>query len=220
VKKLTVKKLTVKKLGITQRVESIAAYGERRDCLDQRWSKLASNLDCCIVPLANVPAADASDYLDELQLDAIILSGGNSLTSIAPEAEDAAPERDAFEEALLREALIRSIPVLGICRGMQFINVFFGGSLQPIDGHAGTAHAISVTPPFSECVSNTVNSFHNWAIPASDLAKECEAFAYDAEGNIEGFKHTTQSVAGIMWHPEREMPFQDKDILLIKKFIL
>jgi gamma-glutamyl-gamma-aminobutyrate hydrolase PuuD len=64
----------MKRLGITQRVEHIVAYGERRDCLDQRWTKLAFHLGCIPIPLPNTTPQNVARLLDHLNLDAVILS--------------------------------------------------------------------------------------------------------------------------------------------------
>ncbi len=67
----------MKKFGITQRVVHVAAYGERRDCLDQCWAELVVNLGAYPVPFSNkVP--DTSSYLVALGLDGIVLSSGNA----------------------------------------------------------------------------------------------------------------------------------------------
>jgi putative glutamine amidotransferase len=69
------------------------------------------------------------------RLDGLMLAGGADIDPAAygaarhAETVDTVPERDAFEIALVREAIARELPVLGICRGMQLINVACGGSL-------------------------------------------------------------------------------------------
>jgi N5-(cytidine 5'-diphosphoramidyl)-L-glutamine hydrolase len=210
----------MKRLGITQRVENIAAYSERRDCLDQRWSVLADELGYIPIPLPNIGNKSVSKLLDSLQLDAIILSGGNSITQLNPGALDVAPERDAFEIALINEASIRAIPILGVCRGMQMINLYCGGQLSTIKGHVAVRHKLNIAPEYSEYILETVNSYHNWAIKLSDLAPDLIPIARDEQGNIEAFIYKTQAMLGIMWHPERERPFKQQDIKLIKKFLL
>jgi N5-(cytidine 5'-diphosphoramidyl)-L-glutamine hydrolase len=209
----------VKRIGITQRVEQIPNYSERRDCLDQRWSVFVWELECIPIPLPNCSPSQVPHLLDELQLDAVILSGGNSIASLDNSATDAAPERDAFESILLNEALERNLPIIGVCRGMQMINVHMGGKLTQISGHVAVRHRISPIDQ-SYFLPESVNSYHNWGISADDLAEELQAIAFDSEGKVEALNHTKKKLFGIMWHPEREQPFNSLDIELIKRFLL
>jgi putative glutamine amidotransferase len=79
-------------------------------------------------------AADAPDRLLD-RVDALVLSGGSDIDPSAygeaphPETRGTWPERDRFELALVRCAIERELPVLGICRGMQLLNVALGGTL-------------------------------------------------------------------------------------------
>jgi len=208
----------MKRIGISQRVESIQNYSERRDCLDQRWSSFAFELGYIPIPLPNITLDKVIRLLDVLNLDAILLSGGNSITSINPSASDIAPERDAFESALLNEALVRDIPIIGVCRGMQMINTHFGGKLTVVNGHVAADHAIYAINE-SDQLPKLVNSYHSWGIDANGLAKDLDIIAIDNDGNIEAFEHKNKKLLGIMWHPEREMPFNKLDIQLIKRFL-
>ena len=95
-----------------------------------------------------LPAIDnPSEYVE--RLDALVLSGGGD---IDPERWNGptetsymvSSERDSFEFALLEAAVTAGIPVLGICRGLQVINVFFGGTLVPhLDESTGDGHSKS-----------------------------------------------------------------------------
>lgn len=208
----------MKLLGITQRVELVKSYGERRDCLDQRWSDLALSLNYLPVPLSNASPEQVESLIDSLGLDAIIFSGGNSITSLDASAADAAPERDAFEYELLKQAISKKIPIIGICRGMQIINLAFGGHLTQVAGHVAKQHPIySKTSDYQ--FPQTVNSFHNWGIGKNGLANELEMMAIDSDGNIEAYQHPDAKLLGLMWHPEREKPFNVLDIQLLTRFL-
>ena len=70
---------------------------------------------------------NVSLLLDNQSLDFIILSGGNSISILDKKASDSSTHRDKFEQALLK-VILRNIKILGVCRGMQMLNLQFGGS--------------------------------------------------------------------------------------------
>lgn len=209
----------MRRLGITQRVEVVVSYSERRDCLDQRWSAFARELGYVPLPLPNLSRDEVAGLMDALELDAVVLSGGNTLAAIDPEAPDAAPERDAFEAALIDEAAVRRIPVIGVCRGMQMINAHLGGAARRAEGHVATRHPLEVSPAWRDLVGTPVNSFHGWAIPGDLLAGDLEPIARDQAGHVEAFVATGRRIAGVMWHPERESPFRADDVALFERFL-
>ena len=208
----------MKILAISQRVEKIAKYNEQRDCLDQRWTALAHSLDFLAVPISNL--ASPIDIINNVKPAAIILSGGNSITILDPSASDVSPIRDEFEQQLLELALEKNIPILGICRGMQLINMFFNGELSKVSGHVACRHKVNFIDKKISYSSREVNSFHQWGIEKTKLAKSLRPFALAQDKTIEGFYHASLRVAGIMWHPEREQPFDKNDLNLIKQFLL
>jgi gamma-glutamyl-gamma-aminobutyrate hydrolase PuuD len=209
----------MKKLVISQRVDEHKVYSERRDGLDQRWFEFADRLGCAPMPLPNIQADRVDAYLDTIEPDVIILSGGNTLLAQAEDAEDTAPERDQFEAALLVWGLANKKPVLGVCRGMQFINHFFGGSTCELSGHVACRHRVSFAGDFSDTAPMDVNSFHNWGIPPDQLGEALFPMAITADGTVEALSHVTQKVAGIMWHPERENPFDEADLTLVRRLL-
>lgn len=209
----------MKKLGITQRVETISGYEEVRDSLDQRWISLAMALDFVPIPLPNIPPQHVDNLLDTLSLDAILLSGGNTLAIVDPQAPDASPLRDAFEGELINCARDRSLPILGVCRGMQMINVHLGGSLVAVEGHVKTTHPLNFDATFSDILCTSVNSYHKWGLSTATLAACLKSIAVDGDGHVEAFRHESERIAGIMWHPEREAPFKDQDLNLFRRFL-
>ena len=199
----------MKRVGLTQRVSLDRDYGERRDCLDQRWTELLISTGCLPIPLPNAASFSAA-CLQELALDALLLTGGNDIG----EAKD----RDDAESAWLRHALRSAMPVLGVCRGAQFINTFLGGRLRPVSGHVATQHRLrfSTEAPAALQETDTVNSYHAFAAQPADLARDLKAFAWSEDGAVEAFRHQDLPVFGVMWHPEREEPFRNSD----KRFLL
>ena len=212
----------MKKLGITQRVEIISGYNERRDCLDQNWYALAQHCGFSPIPLPNLKLDENSihQYLSSLSLDAVVLSGGNSLGSVNNSAADYAPERDSFESAVVNYCITSNTPLLGVCRGMQMLNYVLGGKLTPVIDHAGTQHTLIVDPDYGKLIAASVNSYHNWGIKPEGLASNLKAIAHDDKGNIEAFHHQQYRITGIMWHPEREGSIRTEDAQLIDRFLI
>lgn len=209
----------MKRLGITQRVDTMGSYGERRDCLDQRWVHFVLEIGFVPIPLPNVLPNRVSNVLAAIQPDAILFSGGNSIATLDTTLADAAPERDAFELELLAQSRQLCIPIVGVCRGMQLINLFFYGRLSPVGGHVACTHAVDVDETFQDDIPTVVNSFHRWGIAREDLAQPLIPIANDNRNHIEAFIHKTDPLLGIMWHPEREQPFNGKDIRLLQRFL-
>ena len=163
-------------------------------------------------------------------MDGLLLSGGSDLDPCyygekpVPELGVTIPERDAFEMALLEHALRRKIPILGICRGMQVLNVALGGTLYQ-DLPSQTDHMVLLghrqeTPkwqPTHEVEVDEgskvaeilgadelkVNSYHHQAI--KELASGLVAVAHAPDGVIEAVESGDLSkrwLIGVQWHAE------------------
>ena len=206
-----------KRIGITQNIIKHPQHNEIMDCLDINWAKLLNTLNILPIPLPLMPANSAQGVWNELSLDGLILSGGNTLVDYAEAADYPSSERDEYEKALLKEAIITQTPILGVCRGFQLINIFYKGKLERIKGHAGTNHNLITQSSYNYFkFPSIVNSFHNCAVPRKFLGKGLIPLAHDNEDNIEAFYHQKDKVLGIMWHPERMTPPLKSDCELIK----
>ncbi|MBD73951.1 MAG: hypothetical protein CMM96_00440 [Rickettsiales bacterium] len=111
------------KVGITQRVDFVSEYSETRDSIDQRWYELFEVLGMNIIPIPN-GLKDIKAWLNEMKCDAFILSGGNDIFGLK-ESKNVSKERDQTEFAILKYSYDLSIPVFGVCRGFQVMNIFF-----------------------------------------------------------------------------------------------
>ncbi len=131
------------------RVDDVEGYDERRDALDQRWYTF---LTACGLIALPVPNSIASALAMLECVDGVLLSGGNDLVHLGGNAF----ERDATEKVLIDAALFRSMPVLGVCRGMQVLANRYGCTLGPVDSHVGRRHTVVR----SDGTQSTVNSFH------------------------------------------------------------
>lgn len=119
------------------------------------------------------------------------------------------PERDTAELALIERFLSWGKPVFGVCRGMQTLNVYFGGTLfQDISGHSATdgrdgQHEVRTVGPLKALCGerSVVNSAHHQAVDR--LGTELEAVQWAPDGIVEALCHKSLPVWGVQWHPER-----------------
>ena len=204
-----------RRIAITQREEIVPSYGEVRDCLDQAWTLLLDELGFIAIPVPNA-LDDVVAWLDKNQIDACILSGGNDLACLKNGSNQSA-QRDQAETSILQWSQRNGKKVLGVCRGMQMINTFLGGTMVETEGHVANLHKLS------DCcswVSNhkTVNSYHNWGISPNSIAEGLKVIAKSPEGFVEAVEHHTLPWLGLMWHPERDSPAVETDKMLLKSF--
>ncbi|MGG8410020.1 gamma-glutamyl-gamma-aminobutyrate hydrolase family protein [Streptomyces sp. 12297] len=159
----------------------------------------------------------APEVLD--RLDGLVVAGGPDVdpsrygAARDPRTGPEAPERDAWELALVRAALAGgTVPVLGVCRGMQVLNVALGGTLvQHIDDHAAGPGVMGMHPV--RPVAGTrygglapedteVPTYHHQAVDRLGAGLVVSAWAVD--GTVEAVELPgEQWVLGVQWHPER-----------------
>ena len=160
--------------------------------------------------------ANPTEYVTHL--DGLVLTGGADIEPSRYGAEpdgqgEYEPDRDEYEIALLGAALARDLPVVGICRGIQLLNVYAGGTLnQHVPSHARydvtpetRVHRVRVEPGtlLSEIYGQDwieVNSLHHQAVAKVGHLTTVSGVADD--GTIEAIELHNHEAIGIQWHPE------------------
>ncbi|NBI84488.1 gamma-glutamyl-gamma-aminobutyrate hydrolase family protein, partial [Clostridiaceae bacterium] len=119
-------------------------------------------------------------------------------------------DRDREEFALLDAFLRQGRPVFGICRGVQLLNVYFGGTLcQQVPGHAdGARHTVHAVPGSRiEALCGAAFETNSWHHQAADaLAPGLRCTASSPDGLAEALEHEAFPIFGVQWHPERMLP--------------
>ncbi len=204
---------------------------------DASWGPWTS-LPACLAPQAYVtsivaaggfpllipPLPDVAGFADEAlaSLDGLVLVGGDD---VDPSAYGATPHertdppnlrRDAAELALLRGAVDRDLPLLGICRGFQLLNIAFGGTLdQHLDDRVdGLVHRVELGEWSNHPVEvvggrlqalvptgTMIHSHHHQGIESVGEGLAVTALAPD--GTVEGLEDPSRAFCvGVLWHPE------------------
>jgi putative glutamine amidotransferase len=161
------------------------------------------------------------------RIDGLLLVGGADVAADCygaaahPDSEPSQPTRDAVEIALVRAAIELGMPTLGICRGLQVINVALGGTLRQhlpeelgtevhrrhVGRFAGNEHDVRLVPgslaaAASGAAVHRVVSHHHQAVDV--LADGVTATGFSDDGIVEALELAEGYVLGVQWHPEAD----------------
>ena len=165
---------------------------------------------------AGVCAIVSKNLNDAISCNALLLSGGGDvypyLYGKNISANNIDFKRDLAEISLINHFYIKNLPILGVCRGMQILNVAFGGTLNNVqtssilhsNDFTDTIHKITNVNGFLRRLygnTATVNSAHNQRL--SMLANSFEICSISSDGVIEGIQHKNKPIFGVQFHPER-----------------
>ena len=193
-----------------------------------------------------IPVTDNVEVLRQIvsRLDGIVLTGGEDIQPIYydnlphEKLEEVSPARDTFDLMILKMAADRNIPILGICRGLQLMNVAFGGTLyqdlptqhpSPINHRQKESgiiptHRISIIKEskLAEIIGKEeleVNSFHHQAI--QHLAPEFKATAWAPDSVVEAIEaYPVRQMLGVQFHPEIFTAAGDTTLCKLFKFLI
>lgn len=191
------------------------------------------------VSLPYLPENKIDFLLDKL--DGIIFTGGPDVDPTfmgeepIPELGTTNRNRDLFEISLIKKAVEKKIPILGICRGAQVINVALGGTVyqdlgvqyegntlkhhQSAPGNQPTHHVKVIDSALKDSVGaeSFVNSRHHQAIKKAAPGLKVVATALD--GVIEAVENENASVQAVQWHPENMWEEDEQQLQLFKDYI-
>ena len=201
----------MKKIIVSQNIYNDPNRNEFGDILDSRIIDFVYSMGFFPIPFSNYllreKSSDSSvskinEYLSEIMPDGLLLTGGIDI--------GLSLKRDSTERYLIKKLEEKNKPVLGICRGMQFLGSIGGGQLKSVEGHAGTMHNIS------GMFDGEVNSFHNFGF--YELPKDYNILAKSKDGCIEAMLQKTKKWMGLMWHPERTVNYNHEHMNILREF--
>ena len=203
-------------IALTASTNYVATKG-----LEPRQFVLTKDYTHAIALAGGIPFIVSEECPEEIVqiCDGLLLTGG---PDVAPERYGAAPlddsvqpdpERDQFEMALLHEWMKSGKPVMGICRGSQVLNVYFGGTLlQNLELESGWSHRdwdvrhLVYTEPGSILYrlfgkEFLVNTIHHQAV--DQMGAGLKVTARSPAGIVEAYEHTSLPVFAVQFHPEK-----------------
>ena len=192
-----------------------------------------------------LPLTDDSSVISQLldNVQGILLTGGHDVDpriygeEPIPECGPACTMRDSMEKELLDQALEKNMPVLGICRGIQFMNAYLGGTLyQDLPTQFGSQVEHHMSPPYDVPVHSVsvredsglyrilnrnkleVNSYHHQAI--KDTADRLKVMAVSEDGLVEAVEMPDKRfVWAVQWHPEFNFSKDENSLKIFEEFI-
>ncbi|MGN0395133.1 MAG: gamma-glutamyl-gamma-aminobutyrate hydrolase family protein [Coprococcus sp.] len=199
---------------------------------------------CGAMPIMLPLTSDEEEISQILEMcDGLLLTGGHDVNPaiyheyMKDTCGVPCNERDLMESLLFGRALEKKMPVLGICRGIQFMNAYLGGTLyQDINTEYDSRIEHHMTPPYDREVHKVtvmedtlladilgagvmpVNSYHHQAI--KKIAPGVSQMAVSEDGLVEAISVDGQRFAiGVQWHPEFSYESDDNSIKLVQAFV-
>ena len=152
------------RIGITTQEISHSNYAEPGNFLSRSWHDFFTRIDMHLVPLHSL--RQLKEEITENRLDGAILSGGGDISEFFPPNSQVStrqnhliPERELIEASLIEICLLNKLPMIGVCRGMQAIGLYFGLQLFEVPDHVKTQHRVEFSCPITNLTLQTLLEF-------------------------------------------------------------
>ena len=198
----------MKKILVSQRPCYDKKYKEKFDKVDNKLLDLIIKLNFIPILVPNLDLKTFLKWIKNIEFGGILLSGGGDIGTKETQ------NRDRVEKYLYNLLIKKKKPIIGICRGMQFISKLNGVRLKKVKHHVRKKHKITT----SENKNFIVNSYHNYSI--SKCPKNFMIVSKSDDDEIESIRHKKLPIYGCMWHPERESNLSQYDKYILKKIYL
>jgi putative glutamine amidotransferase len=222
------KKQTV--IALTMRVTFAKNYYEPRLSISFDWMDYILHLGG-LPFLIPTKTEVCEQCFNSSNADILFLTGGDDIQLLKPEHPSSFSSvescRDVSEYKLIELAIKKKIPVVGICRGFQILNLYFGGTLtdlrsQSYDHKIGDHPVQIINDKIGERLGGneiTTNSYHRTGILEKDIASDFEVGGFSDKDIVEVAFHKTLPIIGLQWHPERDENYVSQTTDLLKHFI-
>jgi len=198
----------MKKVFISQRLDNVGKFNEKRNNLDIRFLKLFEKLNIIPILIPNDIYLTKKIIKDIKPKGIILTSGGDALKKDV---------RYYSELLLINFAYKKNIPLIGICRGAQAINLYFSGKIKKISNHVRKNHKLNIH--FGNKQKVITNSYHDYGIKKEILGKNLKVLGETNDGSIELFRHKSKKIVGMMWHPERFKKLRSFELKIFKNLL-
>ena len=198
----------MKKVFISQRLDNVGKFNEKRNNLDIRFLKLFEKLNIIPILIPNDIYLTKKIIKDIKPKGIILTSGGDALKKDV---------RYYSELLLIDFACKKNIPLIGICRGAQAINLYFSGKIKKISNHVRKNHKLKIH--FGNKQKVITNSYHDYGIKKEILGKNLKVLGETNDGSIELFRHKSKKIVGMMWHPERFKKLRSFELKIFKNLL-
>lgn len=198
----------MKKVFISQRLDNVGKFNEKRNNLDIRFLKLFEKLNIIPILIPNDIYLTKKIIKDIKPKGIILTSGGDALKKDV---------RYYSELLLINFAYKKNIPLIGICRGAQAINLYFSGKIKKISNHVRKNHKLKIH--FGNKQKVITNSYHDYGIKKEILGKNLKVLGETNDGSIELFRHKSKKIVGMMWHPERFKKLRSFELKIFKNLL-